>query len=516
MLRLLTALILALSLGAAEGTTPELLVPRTSLGELGTAAAYRPADEFIDLDISEYAGYGGLIVANGGLEGSADSFLAKTYKLRLRLRLSESENWRQLNEGSFAATVTTADVLALLGPRMKVAVPVLMSYSRGADGIVAREGLHTINDLRGKAVAVSQFNESEFLLRYLATEADVAVQALPTPDAPLRADAINLVFAADGFAAGDRLLHELTTGGRLAACVTWAPKTDEVVKGSAGKAHILTTNRNLLVIADVLLVNAGFAKARPEIVRAIVHGVLEGNRLLRDDRERHLPTVATAFDWEAAEASEELAKVHLANHAENLAFFGGTMDAAGSFTYIMQSANLVYADYRAEPVDPATLADITALKSLADSFPNEQLTIRPLGVGDRALEPATVVTRDIRFLFEPNSSKLNTTSQDNAANLDRLANWLRTSPGSVLQLIGHVEPSMRVKERQRLGRERADADALKLGEDRALAVRQALLSRLGGAGDRIVQQSRGWDEPIPGESDIAKNRRVEVRWQMLE
>ena len=39
---------------------------------------------------------------------------------------------------------------------------------------------------------------------------------------------------------------------------------DEVAEASGGKAHVLVTNKNLLIVADILVVNKGFADANPE------------------------------------------------------------------------------------------------------------------------------------------------------------------------------------------------------------------------------------------------------------
>ena len=57
---------------------------------LEAAAAYTPKDGVLQIDISEYAGYGGLIVANGGLEPNPDSFFAKEYGFKVKISMSES------------------------------------------------------------------------------------------------------------------------------------------------------------------------------------------------------------------------------------------------------------------------------------------------------------------------------------------------------------------------------------------------------------------------------------------
>src|SRR5690606_17035225 len=129
---------------------------------------------------------------------------------------------------------------------------------------------------------------------------------------------------------------------RLAGCVTWAPKTTEVADASEGKARVLTTNRNLLIVADILIVNDGFAKAHPGMVKGLVEGLLEGNRMVRDQPEKHLKTVADALGWEVDETRDELTRVHLSNLPESIAFFSGAIDAAGSFGGIYQSAVYAY------------------------------------------------------------------------------------------------------------------------------------------------------------------------------
>ena len=128
---------------------------------------------------------------------------------------------------------------------------------------------------------------------------------------------LNLVFSEDAFAAGDLFLKEINNG-KIAGCVTWAPKTTEVVEQSGGKAHILATNRNLLIVADILIVNKGFAQANPDKVAGLVAGLLEGNRMVRDNQAAHLDLIGRAFKWDRAQTQAELAKVHFSNLPENL------------------------------------------------------------------------------------------------------------------------------------------------------------------------------------------------------
>ena len=77
------------------------------------------------------------------------------------------------------------------------------------------------------------------------------------------------------FVACDAYGHELASGARrLQGCVGWTPRTDEIIEASNGEAKMLVSNRNLLVVADVLAVNKGFATANPRMVQGLVHGIL--------------------------------------------------------------------------------------------------------------------------------------------------------------------------------------------------------------------------------------------------
>ena len=87
--------------------------------------------------------------------------------------------------------------------------------------------------------------------------------------------------------------------------------------------------------------NKGFAQAQPKIVAGSWRSV-EGNKGVRENPGAHLDVIGKAFKWDREKTKAELAKVHLSNGPENLAFFSGAIDAAGSFGGIYQSAVLAY------------------------------------------------------------------------------------------------------------------------------------------------------------------------------
>ena len=164
-----------------DGDAPVPIEPVVGTPPLEAAATFTPKDGTLQIDISEYAGYGGLIVANGGLEPNPESFFAKEYGFKVKISMSESETWSPLNNGRLAATATTTDALAVLGRQFEAVVPVQIGYSRGADMVVVDRGIANVNQLAGKVLGASQFNESEFFIRYLAGESGSAGRGVARP-----------------------------------------------------------------------------------------------------------------------------------------------------------------------------------------------------------------------------------------------------------------------------------------------------------------------------------------------
>ena len=489
---------------------------------LSPPAPFVLKDNIVPIEISEYAGYSGLIAANGGLEPTENSVFFKNHGFKVRLTIKEDENWSELNEGKMAASVTTVDVLAAYGKQLHAVVPAQIGFSRGADGIVVRNDIKRINQLKGKTIATAQFTEVDFFIRYLAQEAGLPINTLASLDAQPHPERLNIVYTEDGFGAGDLFLNDIKSGkNRLAGCVTWEPKVSEVVDGSGGQAHVLVTNRNLLIIADVMIVHRGFAQEQPKIVEGLVQGLLEGNRMVRERPDQYLDVIGRSFKWNRDETKQELANVHLSNLPENQAFFSGAIDAAGSFESIYQSAVLAYgSDLIKDPPDASRFASLGALGAVEKSgaFKDEKVAIAPIRSGGGAsLEANPLLSKDIRFLFEANSSTLDQGNPENLKNLDAIKKLLQVSPGSTLLLRGHVD-NARVDEFRKQGGDayvRSMAlRAMALSKDRASEIRKVLVEKYGVDAKRIETVGRGWEEPSSPSSDL--NRRVEVQWFTLE
>src|SRR4051812_39349646 len=89
----------ATAIGKTSATAPvttvdeaEFVAALTGCPLLPPPAAYILKDNTVDLELSEYAGYSGIIVANGGLEPSENSYFYKKHGFKVRIKLSEEES----------------------------------------------------------------------------------------------------------------------------------------------------------------------------------------------------------------------------------------------------------------------------------------------------------------------------------------------------------------------------------------------------------------------------------------
>jgi NitT/TauT family transport system substrate-binding protein len=507
----------------ATGAPVDVAEVKVEVPRLSPPGTVQIVDNVIPIEISEYAGYAGLIAANGGLEPSENSVFFKNGGVKVKLTVSEGENWSALNEGKIAASVTTADVLAVYGRQLHAISPAQIGYSRGADGLVVRKDITRINALKGKVIATAQFTEVDFLIRYLAQEAGLPVNALSSLDSPPNPDRVNVVYTEDGFAAADLFAADLKSGkNRLAGCVTWEPKVSDIVAASNGQAHVLTTNRNLLIVADVLIVHRTFAEQQPKMVDALVQGLLEGNRMVRDHPEMYFDVVGRAFKWSREKTRDELSHVHLANLPENLAFYSGRIDEAGSFGGIYQSAVLAYgSDLIPNPPSAESFIQTRSLQGLEKSglFKEQKIAIAPIrtGASGPAVETNPLLSKDIRFLFQPNTATLDLSDQGNLQSLEDIKKLLQVSPGSTVLLRGHVDNALVPEFRKKGGETEVRAQALRameLSQQRADEIKRLLVEKQHIDPKRLDAVGRGWEEPAG--TDSAQNRRVEVQWFTLE
>ncbi len=275
----------------------------------------------ISVGVVTWGGYAGGQYFNEGFEANSQSRFFKDYGFKVEYKILDdptaSRNaWKNDEVQLLWATV---DALPTEMPGLAAYEPVVVfqaDWSRGGDAIVARRGINSVEDLRGKQISVAEMSPSHSFLIWMLSAAgmttkDVRVVGVPSP-----------VEAADAFKANN-----------VDAAVVWSPFDEECVQKVPG-ARILQSTRNASnIIADVFIAKRKWAEANREKLQQLYEGWMKGAAEINSSptaKNRASEILAAAFDgFTKEDASKAIDNVRLCTHGDNLNFFGLNRDYKG-------------------------------------------------------------------------------------------------------------------------------------------------------------------------------------------
>ena len=184
-----------------------------------------------------------------------------------------------------------------------------IDWSNGGDGIVVRDNIKTVADLRGKKLVLAQNSPSQ----YFALNMLVAGGIQPSE--------VDMIYTNDAFQAAAAFAADKQKS--IAGAVSWSPDIYNLVKPGTGNRMLVNTQTANKLIADVWFARADFAKDHPGIVEALVRGIFDGMvELKKDERKPEVSKLmAAAYNIPADDALAMLNDAHNTNWAENYQFF---------------------------------------------------------------------------------------------------------------------------------------------------------------------------------------------------
>jgi NitT/TauT family transport system substrate-binding protein len=213
------------------------------------AAPAGAAAETLHLGYSTWVGYGPLFLARDDRyfdEAGVNVDLTNIEDPKLR--------FAALAAGRLDGLVTTLDTMTLYWkPAFQFQAVLGLDDSKGGDGIVAKDSIKTVKDLRGKRVAFNEGSVSHFFLSVLLRENGMTEKDLQSIN--MRQDDAGAAFLS----------------GKVDAAVTWEPWLSRAKRAPGG--HILVdSSQTPGLIVDVLLLRRDVITAHPDAVRAAVKG----------------------------------------------------------------------------------------------------------------------------------------------------------------------------------------------------------------------------------------------------
>ncbi len=473
-------------------------------------------DPIVKFPINMWIGWLPIVAANGGFAPNEDSIFFKEYGFKVDLTLIDDPVIARdtYAAGRSHALWGTMDMMVLFAPELmrdsRTAPRIVqqIDWSAGGDGIVAREGIDTIADLRGKTVVYAQNSPSQYYINALLINAGI------------QPGEVTHRFTSSAFEASAAFVSD----PNIDACVSWAPDIYNIPDNVPGTKLLSTTADANKLIADVWAIRADFANDHPEIVTGLVSGIFKGMDLVKENPAQAALWMSEGFGLPVDEINGMMADAHLTNFGENEAFFLNANNPT-NFEHTWEAITFVYRELGLinSPVRWDQVVDFSTVQSLAASgtfdaqVDDSAATFIPQSY-TRVTAEAPLLTQELRINFFPNSNNLHEQGRDEFGNVregtlydplvdttvERAARLAGQFDRAIIAITGHTDNSMQGKVPFQAVQE--------LSEMRAGAVRDELVERYDFPADKFVVEGVGWNEPInPNDPDNHfANRRVEV------
>jgi NitT/TauT family transport system substrate-binding protein len=478
--------------------------------------------KIVKFPINVWIGWLPIIAANHGHKPNTDSIFYKKYGFMLDISLIDNpvDARNTFAAGKSHILWGTLDMMVLFAPelmkdsRTAPRIYQQIDWSNGGDGIVVRDSIKTVQDLKGKTIVFAQNSPSQYYINSLLISAGI------------QPGEVKPKYTSDAFQAAAAFVASTGKKDQIDAVVSWAPDIYNIPEKVKGTRILSTTADANKLIADVWAVRADFAKDHPDIIKGLVSGIFEGMDKLKDEtfKTQACQWMADLYGFDVADVKKMLNDAHRTNFAENKDFFLNANNPANfertwkTVSYVYRELGLIDA-----PVQFDQVMDFSVIQDLdkAGTFKNQKdeykTAFAPTSISKVQAE-SPILTQTIRINFYPNSSDIFEPQHDEMSNalkgtlydpnakttLEKVARLAAQFEASTIAIVGHTDSSRR-------GQVPEDA-VKKLSLARANSVKKELVEKYKFDPNKFVVDGAGWSKPFD-ESDPnnqAKNRRVEI------
>lgn len=501
-------------------------VPAQKLPAVQGISSYKPmTDRTVRFALNVWAGWAPIIFANNGLKAGKvwKTPGGQDFKVELVLIDDPVAMRDAYAAGNVHIGWGTLDMVPLLLDSLRKDSRVMpriyqqVDFSNGGDGIVVRNSIKTIADLRGKTIVLAQNSPSHFFV--LNALINGGVQPAE----------VKFKFTQDAFQAAAAFNADKS----LAGAVSWAPDIYNLSKIKGNRMLVTTATANKL-IADVWFARADFAKDHPDVLEGLVRGIFDGMEALKEQSNKQAVAklMAAGYSIPESDALGMLGDAHSTNHAENREFFLNQNNP----TNFERTWNTAYYLYKrigvvSDKTDFDQVMDFSLIEKLGKEpkyakQTNEYTTqFVPATASTVQSESEEILTKTVVIHFYPNSYDLmkmivkNEKGKSIEERYDPNVNFVVEEVGKLagqfgaarIVIEGHTDSSMKGQI--------PDAPVKELAMNRANAVKEALVRKFPTLQpNQFSAIGMGWDRPADSGDPMnhAKNRRVEIKVYPLE
>ena len=400
-----------------------------SATSVGTGRLNRP----LVVGINTWAGHAPGIVFNNGMEPNAGSQYKTKYGFDVKFVLLEdpSAKLAAFRTGQVDIMWNTVDNWAreasILSAENKQAKSIIMQdWSRGGDGIVALSSIKSVEDLKGKKIACTQFTPSHFLLLYLLSQSGLS----PADRTEVEK---NIMFTTDAPAAAAAF-----TAKQVDAAVTWEPDLSGAVTARGAEAHVLiSTQAATNIIADTLCARQEVIDQAPETVRDFVRGWLDGIEMIKNNPNGSYEVIGKALKLDNETVSGMLSGLKLTPYADNAQFYGLTGSKA-HYDTLFDTAFVIWRKKGLvqKSVNAKDWADTRFLQAVASAYPGQKVEEAPVVAKAPSSKDVPILHQQIQIQFTPGSDQIMPGSY---LLLDKLGETMTSFGNTVLRVEGNTD-----------------------------------------------------------------------------
>ncbi|MCP3929037.1 MAG: OmpA family protein [Bacteroidetes bacterium] len=457
-------------------------------------------DDVLKVQVFTWGGYAPGFYFNNGFDWSEKSRFYQDYGLKVDFELIDDwdasrQAWKA-DEVHLLGTETSSCPTEMenLGP-FDPQVVMLVDWSRGGDAIVVKREIKSVNDLRGKKIAVTPTTPSQTFLIWMLESAGMDIKDVKVVEVPSAIDAATSY-----------------KSGQVDAAVVWSPDDEICVRDVPGTRILQSTREASHIIADIFTAKKSYAEKNQDKLNAFYEGWMKASAEINSNESNK--KLAAKFMADGTGLSEEDAlaginNVYLTTHGDNLNFFGKNVNYKGVtgealYTRMGESFEALGFAPASRP-NWRVLANTRAVSAAELSGPDYE------GEGSREFAPATedvkalpaIATKPVSISFKTGQYELG----ENAKTIIDLqfADIAKAYGNTRIRVEGNTDNVGSREMNLRLSRQRAES------------VAKYLESQYGMDRNRFIIVGNGPDKPVPGCETNAtpdcksKNRRTEFQ-----
>lgn len=270
-------------------------------------------EKLVRIAVNTWGGFVGGQYWNGGFEANRDkSRFYKDDKILVEFVLMDdfAQSREALKAGEVDLLWATVDAYPTEAANLSGSPKIIFQtdWSRGGDAVVAKKGINSVADLKGKKIAVSLMTPSHTFLINMLKQGGLKYSDVDIVTTDMAPEAAALFKA-----------------GTVDAAVVWSPDDADCIDKVIGSRVLMSTKTATHIIADALIANDNYIKENKDVLVKIYQGWMKGSVEINESeisKQEGARILEKGLNQPYDFCLLAINNTRLTTHGDNLDFFG--------------------------------------------------------------------------------------------------------------------------------------------------------------------------------------------------